>query len=127
MDKRMIILLTAVGAIFIGFLLHNYVFSIYETVFHQTGDRLYPDGRSKISITAVPINALGLKALFRSANTQFTIEEGADLVDVIENDEAKGVITIQAKMLSGKVVIYARPKYALFPTRFEIVILPNMA
>lgn len=128
MTKRMwIIFGSLAGALLLALVLFNYVFSIYETKFDVTRDVLYADGAATATITATPINAWGFKAPFRKGMTKYIIEEGADKVDVLINDEVNGVFSIRSKLIAGKVVIRATPAKSLFPTKFELEIYPNTA
>ena len=122
----LIILSVAVAAVVI-LLLHNYVFSIYETDFRLSSEVLYADNMSTIKIVAVPINGLGVRAPFRKVPTVFSIEEGAQLIDVISKDENAGIMVIRARLSPGKVIIRAKAKYSLLPSVFEIPILANTA
>lgn len=126
MDKSIVVLLVILAVLTASFLLHNYIFSIYETKFTVSSNELYADGKSQIVITAIPVNGLGFRAPFRDANTVFSIEQGTELVDIISNDRAKGVLVIRGKFVPGQVSILAKPKYAMFPTRFEVTVLMNL-
>lgn len=122
----LIILSLAVAAVVI-LLLHNYVFSIYETDFRLSNEVLYADNMSTIKIVAVPINGLGVRAPFRKVPTVFSIEEGEQLIDVVSKDENSGIMVIKARLSPGKVIIRAKAKYSLLPSVFEIPILANTA
>jgi hypothetical protein len=127
MDKKLVIILSVAAAAVIVLLLHNYVFSIYETDFRLSNEVLYADNMSTIKIIAVPINGMGMKVPFRKVPTVFSIEEGAELVDIVSKDENAGVFVIKAKLTQGKVVVRAKAKYSLLPSVFEIAILANTA
>ncbi len=122
----MIILSVAATAVVI-LLLHNYVFSIYETDFRLSNEVLYADNMSTVKIIAVPVNGMGMRAPFRKVPTVFTFEQGAELVDVVSKDENSGVLVIKARLSPGKVIIRAKAKYSLLPSVFEIPILANTA
>ena len=127
MDKKLLIILSVAVAAVVILLLHNYVFSIYETDFRLSSEVLYADNMSTIKIVAVPINGLGVRAPFRKVPTVFSIEEGAQLIDVISKDENAGIMVIRARLSPGKVIIRAKAKYSLLPSVFEIPILANTA
>ena len=121
------VIISTVIALIIVLLVYNYVFNIYETDFRVSSQVLYADGKSTLFIKAVPLNGMGFKAPFRSVPTVYTIEEGSDLVEVVTNDEANGVLVIRAKLNAGNVTIRAKSKYALLPSVFEIAIVANTA
>ncbi len=128
MTKRMWIIFGSVmGTLLLAIVLFNYVFSIYETKFDVTRDVLYADGATTATITAIPVNAWGFKAPFRKGTTRYIIEEGADKVDILLNDEQNGIFSIRSKLIAGRVVIRAIPAKSLFPTKFELEIYPNAA
>jgi hypothetical protein len=127
MDKSVIILLSVSGALLLLLAVHHYIFSIYELTYQQNTSRLFADEQSILEIYAIPVNALGMKAPFRNANTKYEIREGKDLVDVLINDYKSGKLKLRAKNRTGKVVIYSKSQFSLLPTSFEIVIEPNLA
>lgn len=118
-----IIILLAAIMVLIGF---QYLISIYEVQITAIPDSLYADNKSECKIEAVPLNSLGMKALFRNASAKIEIREGKDLVEIIILDEKKGVIKLRAKDRPGIVVIFIKPEKALLPTSVEIKILPNV-
>lgn len=126
MDKVFLWSAAAVVFLLFAFILHNYVFSIYETAVGQSRSSLSADGISEAVITAVPLNGLGFRAPFRKAETEFVIEEGRELVEVIKKDKANGELRLRAKFEAGKVVILVRPKFALLPTRIVVLIEANV-
>ncbi|MBI2420107.1 MAG: hypothetical protein HYV28_19775 [Ignavibacteriales bacterium] len=127
MDKKTLTILAACILLILAFLLHNYVFSIYETRILADKEELFADGHSQIQIMAEPINGLGFKAPFRSAQAAFTLEEGSELVDIVRKSEADGVLILKAKYATGKVVVMIKPRYAMFPTKITIIISQNAA
>lgn len=120
-------ILAACIILIFAFLLHNYVFSIYETRILADREELFADGHSQIQIIAEPINGLGFKAPFRSQQTAFNIEAGSELVDVVRKSETDGVLILKAKYATGKVVVMVKPRYAMFPTKITIIISQNAA
>ena len=109
-----------------AFSAYNYLISIYEVVYKVAPEELYADGRSEVTITAVPLNALGRKALFRKTRAVYQITEGKELIEIVLNDESKGVLKLRAKDKTGIVKIIAKSPYALLPSPIYIDIYPNL-
>ena len=104
---------------------YHYIFNIYEVTFKVTPDKLFADNNSTIIIEAVPINSLGWRTPYRKTYSEFTFNEGKDLIEVIFQDNSKGILKLRAKEKSGKVSITIKTKYSLLPSTIEIVIEPN--
>src|ERR1035437_7918695 len=102
-----------------GFSSYHYIFSIYEVTYKITPDILYADNNSTLIIEVVPINSFGWKAPFRKTFSEFTINEGKDLVEVIFQDNSNGILRIRAKEKPGKVSITIKSNYSLLPSRSE--------
>jgi hypothetical protein len=109
-----------------GFSSYHYIFSIYEVTYKITPDKLYADNNSTLIIEVVPINSFGWKAPFRKTFSEFTINEGKDLVEVIFQDNSNGILRIRAKEKPGKVSITIKSNYSLLPSTIEIIIEPNI-
>jgi hypothetical protein len=125
--RRSEIYLILVLIVFIaGFSSYHYIFSIYEVTYKITPDKLYADNNSTLIIEAVPINSLGWKAPFRKTYSEFTFNEGKDLVEIIFQDNNNGILKLRAKEKSGKVSMTIKTKYSLLPSTLEIVIEPNV-
>jgi len=108
-------------------LAHQYIFSIYEVEYKLSSHILYINSDSKIEIEAVPVNSFGFRAPFRNSHTKFSILQGRDLIDIVEQNNDEGKLIIRAKGEAGIVVIRVKSKFSLLPTEFEIKILPNLA
>lgn len=108
-------------------LLYYYMYNIYEVVYKTSPKELYADFQSQLTIEAVPMNALGSKALFRSAPAEFNIIEGADLVEIVKKDEISGILILKAKGTAGQVVIRITSKYAMLPSEVKVMVYPNTA
>ncbi len=108
-----------------AFLSYYYLFNIYEVVYSVNPGELYADNKSSVTITSQPINALGYKVPFRSAPAEFIIKEGSDLVNILLNEDDKGILKLNAKDKTGKVIVYIKSKYALLPSLIEIHIYPD--
>jgi molecular chaperone DnaK (HSP70) len=74
----------------------------------------------------VPLNSFGGKAPFRKSYAEFTFNEGKDLVEVIFQDNANGILKLRAKEKPGKVSVTIKAKYSLLPSTIEIIIEPNV-
>jgi hypothetical protein len=109
-----------------AFAVYNYMINIYEVVYKVTPDALYADGKSVITIQAVPVNGLGWKALFREAEADYKIIEGADLVKIVMYDRSEGVIKLRAGNKPGVVKIIAKSSYSLLPSPVNFQIYPNI-
>jgi hypothetical protein len=125
MEKKEILFLLIILLLIIIFLAYNYIFSIYEITYDVSSKEMYADNQSTVKISVNSINGLGFKTPFRKSKTLFTIIEGKDLVEIIKNDYANGILIVKAKYLTGKVVIKLKSVYSLFPSVVEIQIVPN--
>jgi len=125
MKTELIIIIVVIAAIAVlaGY---HYLFHIYEIDYRLSARNLYADYTSAVKIEAVAVNSLGFKIPFRNPKVTFEIAEGRDLVDVVENNNEKGILTIRAKGEKGIVVVKVKSVYSLFPSSFEIEILPNI-
>jgi hypothetical protein len=127
MEKKKIYLALSILAIIIFLFGKLYLFNIYEVTYEVKPEKLYADNQSVVRIQAIPINAFGWKAPFRSAPADFEIKEGADLVYVQKNDKDNGTLIIKAKDKPGTVTIFVKSKYSMLPTALDIIIEPNAA
>ena len=116
-----LILLSLIGVFFF----YQFVFSIYEVSYNISPDRLYADNKSSLIIEAVPLNSFGWRAPLRNSPSEFTVTEGAELIEVVLVDRVKGIIKIKAKQQPGKVSITIKPKFSLLPSTIEIIIEAN--
>jgi hypothetical protein len=127
MTKLQIIAATAFIVFVLVFVIYHFVFSIYEVTYKISSSRIYADNESTVEISAVPVNSFGARAPFRKAYADFTIKEGAALVEVIEKDNDSGKIILKSKAKTGIVIIHINSKYAILPTEIQINIIPNQA
>jgi hypothetical protein len=102
-----------------------YVFNIYEVTYIINPQSLRAGSESAVTISSVPVNGFGWRAPFRSAPAEFKIKEGNDLVEILSENTRKGILKLRAKNKPGKVIIYVKSKYALFPSSLEINIYPE--
>ena len=108
-----------------GFILHYFIFSIYEVKIVVKPKEVFADPSTEIKVTAKPINAMGWEVPFRTVKTKFKILEGNDLVTIKSVDEENGFILLQSVGTEGKVGIYIDSEYSLFPSYIEVQILPK--
>ena len=127
MKNPLTILIILVLFVIIVLASYSYIFKIYETKIETSTQTLFADNNSRATITAVPVNALGWRAPFRKVKTEFEIYEGRDLVKIISEDSTSGILILQAKDKTGKVIILVKSALALLPTQIEIKIYPNYA
>ncbi len=102
-----------------------YVFNIYEVTYLVNPPSLFANNESTVTISSEPINAFGWRAPFRNAPADFNIKEGSDLIEIMFEDNHKGILKLKAKNKHGKIVIYIKSKYALLPSAVEINIYPR--
>lgn len=127
MKKQSMIILGIAMAVLIALGAYLYVFSVYEVDVTISSRVLYADQESVTVIECRPVNGLGFTVPFRKVEAKLAITEGQGLVTVIESDTSTGRFVIQAKDLKGKVVLRVSGKFMLFPSVFEVEILPNAA
>ncbi len=108
-----------------GFILHYFIFSIYEVKIVVNPSEVFADPSTEIKVTVKPINAMGWEIPFRTVKAKFKILEGNDLVIIKLVDEENGFILLQSVGTEGKVGIYIDSEYSLFPSYIEIQILPK--
>lgn len=126
MTRIKIILIVITLFLILAFAVYNYLINIYEVIYKITPDVLYADGHSEITISVIPLNSLGWKALFREADTDYVITEGVDLVKITKYDKSKGIIKLKVGNQPGVVNITAKSSYALLPTPVSFQIYPNL-
>ncbi len=117
-----IILLTAV----LAFGIYNYLISIYEVIYTADPPELFADNKSITIISAVPVNALGWKALFRNVDVDFEISQGKELVEIVKQDNPNGRLILKSKNLPGEVQIIAASRFSLLPTLITVKLKPNL-
>jgi hypothetical protein len=108
-----------------GFILHYFIFSIYEINIVVKPMEVFADASTEIQVTVVLINAMGWDVPFRTVNAKFKILEGTSLVTTKIVNEEDGFILLQSTGTEGKVGIYIDSKYSLFPSYIEVQILPK--
>lgn len=127
MVKKEMTIIIIFAALILLAVAHYFFFNIYETSFIISSKELYADYKSMIKIESIPINSFGLRVPFKNSPTKFEIIEGENLIEIISNDEEKGIFIIRSKGETGSLSLKVKPKYSLLPTVFEINILPSFA
>ncbi len=127
MNKINLIIVILLSLVVITLLFYMYVFKIYEVVVEKNTDILFADHQSVAEIQVVPVNAFGWKVPFRSSPADFNIKEGADLIDIIEEDNENGILKIRVRDKIGIVAIEIKSKYSTLPMVVEIPIILNIA
>ncbi len=125
MNRRSKIFIYILISIIVLWIIHHYIFNIYEVTYTSSPDDIFADNLTEIKIETNPINALGWSVPFRSVESNFEIIEGIDLVEVIEHNNTKGFIKLKVKKLHGIVVARAKSKYSLLPALIEVRIQLN--
>jgi hypothetical protein len=111
----------------ISYLFWDYFICIYEVAYEVNPRILYADGQSIVSIKAIPINSFGKKALFRNAPCEFEITTGNELVQILHNEPAAGVLILKSKEETGFIIVRLKSKYSLLPSEIKIEIVKNTA
>ncbi len=127
MNKFQIYSVSLIVLLIIMLAAYYYLINIYEIDFDVSPKQLYADNKSKVTISVIPLNALGGHALFRKAPADFKITEGKDLVSIVEKNTKSGFLILQAKERSGTVEVFIKSKFALLPSSVKIDIYPNYA
>ncbi|HSP88950.1 MAG TPA: hypothetical protein VLN45_12515 [Ignavibacteriaceae bacterium] len=122
----LVIYISIVLIIIIGFFFYQYLVKIYETTVIVEPKELFADNQSTVTINVIPLNAFGWKALFRNSPAEFEITEGKSLVEIIEQNKEEGKLILKAKSETGKVVVTIKSKYSFLPMIAEIIIHPNL-
>ena len=102
------------------YIIHQYIYSIYEVKVVAKPDTIPPDNKSKTIISVIPINSLGKKVPFRSVPVNFNIIEGENLILTEYKNSKKGIVVLRVKNKPGLVKIEIISNYSLFPNIIEI-------
>jgi hypothetical protein len=101
-----------------------FLFNIYGNEIRNKPVQLYAVQSELMFIEVVPINALGTRALFRNSSASFEVIEGLNLIEIVEENNSKGLLKIRSKGQAGVVGIKIKSQYSLLPEYLEIKILP---
>ena len=118
-----IILLILISA----FIFYYYTMNIYEVIYEVEPADLFADNQSTVKIEAVPLNALGFRAIGRSAPAEFNIIEGGEIVTIIKKDTRRGILILRGGVTPGQVTIRIKSKYALLPSEVKVMVYTNAA
>jgi hypothetical protein len=110
----------------IVFFVYQYLIKIYESTIKIEPKDLFADNQSTVTISVIPLNSIGWKALFRSSTAEFEIVEGSSLVEIQLLDKNTGKLILKAKSETGKVVVKIKSKYSLLAMVAKIIIQPNI-
>jgi hypothetical protein len=99
-----------------------YLISIYELKYVPSSPSLVTGGNSELSIDVIPLNSFGKKALFRTAQADFFVEEGEDLIDILSASRNTARFKIRSRESEGEVVILIKSKKSLLPIKIVIPI-----
>lgn len=106
---------------------YHYLFSIYEVEVKVNPPNVYSGKSSEVTISVIPINAIGKRALFRRVYANFEVIEGKNLAEIILEDKNNGKMILRIKGKEGKVIVKVKSEFALLPSEVEIPILPDLA
>ncbi len=107
------------GLVLVAFLLHGYVFSIYEVTLTdvpkvvKTGDT--------VVIIVVPVNGLGFRPPLRKAPFRLEFREGETLTEPAGGNTSEGSMKFKA-VKPGRVEVLVIPEHALKPSIIEFEI-----
>ncbi len=114
-----IVSFTIVAVAVIAFLLHGYLFSIYEVTLAEvpkevkTGDT--------VTIEVVPVNGLGFRPPLRKTSFKLEFRSGAGLTESAGGSNLEGLVKLKA-LKPGKVELLVVPEHALKPSIVEFEI-----
>ncbi|NLT51835.1 MAG: hypothetical protein GXX85_13065 [Ignavibacteria bacterium] len=103
-----------VVSIILAVFLWQYVFLVYEVKINK---KIFTEKEKDecVEISVYPINSFGMKIPFKEIKAMFVIEEGADAIEIIENDFESGKFKFQWKDKKNKVTIKIITDFSLFP------------
>lgn len=127
MMKKIIIIYSIISFLILLILFYYFIYNVYGVIIKKNPDNLYTDQSETMKIEVVPVNALGTKALFRSSSAHFEIIEGKELIEIVYQEEAKGILIIRSVGKIGTVGIKIETIYSLLPEYVEINIQPLTA
>lgn len=127
MRRNIILVYLLIVLIIIILFSYFFLYNIYGDEIRKSPPELFADPTLQMKIEVVPVNAFGLRALFRKSNSHFFIIEGNDLIELISIDNVNGMLIIQSNGKPGKVGIKIKSQYSLLPNYIEINILPLSA
>ncbi len=127
MQKFQMLIILILITLIASLAVYHYLFSIYEVEVKVNPKNIYSGKSSEVTISVIPINAIGKRALYRKVYANFDIIEGKNLAEIVLEDRNDGKLILRIKGEAGKVVVKVKSEYALLPSEIEIPILPNLA
>ncbi|OGU74312.1 MAG: hypothetical protein A2V93_04870 [Ignavibacteria bacterium RBG_16_34_14] len=124
--RSLLIYISILVILIIVFFVYQYLIKIYESTIKIEPQDLFADNQSTVTISVIPLNSFGSKALFRNSPAEFEIVEGSSLVEIKFLDKEEGKLILKAKSETGKVVVKIKSKHSLLPMIVEIPIQPNI-
>jgi hypothetical protein len=124
MRRKIIVFYTSIFLFLLIIGTYYFLYNIYGNEIRKEPENIYADPSSEITIEVIPVNALGWKAIFRNSSTMFEIIDGRNLIDIVETNEAKGILKIRSLGKIGIVGIKIISEHSLLPEYIEIQILP---
>jgi len=111
-----LVLISAASVLAVWFFFMN----IYET---ELKTEISNPERTHLKLTVIPLNGFGGKAWFRNLRSVIQIKRGADLIEIIKNNENASVFEIKARSgCSGLLEIVVKSEYSLMPENRELSI-----
>lgn len=107
------------GAGLVAFLLHGYVFSIYEVTLNEV-PKVVISGDT-VEITVIPINGLGFRPPLRTAPFRMEFRQGEGLTAPAGGSTSEGSVKLKC-LKTGRVEVLVIPEHALKPTMIEFEI-----
>mgnify|MGYP001492457153 CR=1 FL=1 len=107
------------GTGLVAFLLHGYVFSIYEVTLTEVS-KVVKAGDT-VEITVVPINGLGFRPPLRKAPFELEFRKGEALAEPAGGSTSEGSVKLKC-LKPGRVEVLVIPEHALKPTIVEFEI-----
>ncbi len=80
-------------------------FTSSDIRFILTPEFLNARANSELKINIFRVNILGLKVPFSKIDARFSIEEGANLIEITDDDNSHGEIKVRSKGIEGEAVI----------------------
>lgn len=114
-----IVSFTIVAVAVIAFLLHGYIFSIYEVTLADVPKEVKMG--DTVEIAVVPINGLGFRPPLRKAPFKLEFRSGAGLIEPSGGSISEGPVKLKC-VKPGKVELLVVPEHALKPTIIEFEI-----
>lgn len=121
MIKKLIILLSSLFVLFLlSFIAWHYLLSIYEVKYNLLFDQDKMFMNRTYCISSIGYNAFGWEIGFRNLGTNVIIENGKELVDILDSEDRNKICF--RPLSSGEFSIIVNSKYSLRPSKFNFII-----